>query len=85
MESVKSIEAQEFVTVELLYQKINALQAALSLTLSCVSTVMPLVKEDVIRNLEQFLQQQHDPVVIQAYAKLIEEIKSLEVIPVSHS
>ncbi|ENT8826186.1 hypothetical protein [Proteus mirabilis] len=63
----------------ILARKIEALQAAMSLTLASLSTVSPVIKNDVVENLENFSSNHQDPTVKQAYSELANRIKNLDV------
>lgn len=63
----------------ILARKIEALQAAMSLTLASLSTVNPVIKDDVVENLENFSSNHQDPTVKQAYSELANRIKNLDV------
>ncbi|MCC8378646.1 hypothetical protein [Xenorhabdus sp. PB30.3] len=59
--------------------KIEALESALSITLACLDTAIPSVKNDVIVNLQQFADQHQNSTVKQVYTELANSINKLNV------
>ncbi|GAS71182.1 hypothetical protein NGUA41_04034 [Salmonella enterica] len=60
-----------------LYRKIEALEAALTVTLAAVSTALPSVKTDVVKNLRIWAEKNnHAEGAPQAFSSLADKIES---------
>ncbi|CAM7028000.1 hypothetical protein ACOJ84_003922 [Morganella morganii] len=57
-------------------RKIDALQSAISIALTSLAMLTPIVKSEVINNLENFAKNSKDPTVKKAFSELADKIKS---------
>lgn len=67
------------IDLAILARKIEALQSAMSITLASLATTNPVIKDDVVENLERYASNQQDPTAKQAFSDLANKIKSLNV------